>query len=92
MKKYVLFFIWLAIPLVLIALPKEFFDEGQTMCLFTLATGKSCLGCGMTKAIMRWIHFDLYGAWQKNPFSFLMFPILIFIYIKMGLAIYNKNL
>jgi hypothetical protein len=90
LKKYVLLFIWLAIPFVLIVLPKEFFDEGQTICLFTLATGKNCLGCGMTKAIMRCIHFDFYAAFHKNPFSLIIFPLFVFVYVKIGFVIFKK--
>lgn len=70
------------LPLVLLFLPKDFFDNGPTLCLFTLVTGVNCPGCGMTRACMRMIHFDFQGAWLFHKASFVVLPTLIFLYIR----------
>lgn len=69
-------------PIILFILPKTHFDSGPTTCIYTLITGENCLGCGMTRACMRLIHFDFRGAWEFNAMSFIVFPILAFFYGK----------
>lgn len=69
-------------PIILFILPKNQFDTGPTTCLYTIITGENCLGCGMTRACMRIIHFDFKGAWKFNAMSFVVFPILAFFYAK----------
>jgi hypothetical protein len=71
-----------ALPIVLILLPKTAFDQGPTLCLFTLFTNINCPGCGTTRACMRIIHFDFQGAWAYNKMSFLLFPALAFLYAR----------
>lgn len=72
----------LILPIVLFILPKTQFDHGPTMCVFTILTGKNCLGCGMTRACMRLIHFDLWGALKFNIFSLIVFPCLCYYYLR----------
>jgi len=72
----------LILPLALLLLPKSYFDHGPTLCLFTLLTGSNCPGCGMTRACMRLIHLDFRGAWEFNKMSFVVFPTLVYIYIR----------
>ena len=78
------------IPIVLIILPPNFFDNGQSICLSVLLFDKSCLGCGMTRAIQHLIHLDFTSAYNFNKISFLVFPILIFFWIKEFLKILKK--
>ena len=70
------------IPMVLFILPKTQFDHGPTTCLITLVTGKNCFGCGMTRACMRLIHFDILGALSFNKLSLLIFPFLVYQYLR----------
>ena len=79
------------IPIVLIILPPNFFDNGQTTCLSVLLFDKPCLGCGMTRAIQHLIHLDFTSAYNFNKISFLVFPILIFFWIKEFLKILKKK-
>lgn len=74
--------IMLMIPIALWILPKTAFDHGPTTCVYTLVTGTNCMGCGMTRACMRLIHFDILGALEFNRLSILVFPILAFFYAK----------
>ena len=78
------------IPIVLIILPPNFFDNGQTTCLSVLLFDKPCLGCGMTRAIQHLIHLDFAAAYNFYKISFLVFPILIFFWIKEFLKILKK--
>ena len=80
-------------PLVLIILPATYFDNGESICLSVLLLGKECYACGMTRAIMHIIHLDFADAVYFNPMSILVFPLLVYIWIKFFLQdwqIYNK--
>jgi hypothetical protein len=70
------------LPILLIILPKTFFDHGPTTCIYTLLAGVNCYGCGMTRASMRLIHLDFVGAWEFNKLSFIVFPALAFYYMR----------
>ena len=50
--------ILLIIPIILIFLPANFFDEGQSICLSVLLFEKNCYACGMARAIQHLIHFN----------------------------------
>lgn len=73
---------YIAMPTVLIALPKDFFDTGQTVCLSQKIFDIECYGCGMTSAIMHLVHLDFEVAYAYNMLSFLVFPILSFLWAK----------
>ena len=70
--------IWLA----LLLLPADFFDSGESMCVSQLLLGQSCYGCGMTRAIMHLIHLDFIVAYEFNRLSFIVFPLLSFVWAK----------
>jgi Protein of unknown function (DUF2752) len=83
---YLRLFLFVAIPIVLLILPAEYFDEGQSLCLSVLLFDQECLGCGLTRGCMHLIHFDFGGAWYYNAGSFVAFPILAFLWAKWFLA------
>jgi hypothetical protein len=70
----------LVIPLILVLLPAGFFDEGQSVCLSVLLLDIECYGCGMTRAVMHLMHFDFQAAWSFNKLSFIVFPLLVFLW------------
>lgn len=74
------------VPLVLLFLPSSLFDNGQSICLSVLLAGTKCYACGMTKAIMHFIHLDFIKAWEYNWLSFIAVPMLFAMWIK---AIYD---
>lgn len=80
----------LFIPLYLIYLPKEYFNTGQSICLYTLATGEECSGCGLTRAVMHLIHLDIHKAVQYNYLCIIVFPILAFMYLLLFLNVISK--
>lgn len=67
---------YMVIPIVLLILPSDFFDEGQSICLSVLLLNQTCYACGLTRAIMHLIHFEFVDAWYFNPLGFIVFPAL----------------
>jgi len=49
---------------------------GPTFCVFKLATGLDCPGCGMTRALAALLHGDLDSAVHLHPLVVVVFPIL----------------
>lgn len=82
--------LWICIPIVLWILPKTFFNQGPTLCLYTLMTGTNCLGCGMTRSIMHWIHLDIATALKFNKLSCIVFPLLVVIYLRILYSLFHK--
>lgn len=68
------------IPVVLLLLPTDFFDTGQSLCLSQLLLKKDCMGCGITRAIQHSIHLDFFQAWKFNKLVVVVLPVLIFIW------------
>ena len=88
--KIALFILLSVIGIILLILPKEFFDQGQSVCLSVVLFDKKCYGCGMTRAIQHLIHFDFKGAAFYNKLSFIVFPLLVYMLVK-ELLFNNKS-
>jgi len=76
-----LFFI-IATPIILLVLPANYFDSGQSICLSKLFFDFECLACGMSRACMHLIHFDFEEAYAYNMASFLVLPLLGIVWIQ----------
>jgi hypothetical protein len=70
------------VPIVLLALPADFFDDGQTVCLSVALFDQECPGCGMTRGIQHLLHLDFMSAASFNKLSFVVFPLLIYLWMK----------
>jgi hypothetical protein len=70
----------ISIPIVLLLLPADYFDGGESVCLSVRFFDMECPGCGMTRAIMHLIHFDINEAAYYNLLSFLVLPLLIYVW------------
>lgn len=70
------------IPLVLMALPASFFDNGQPMCLSVILFDMECYNCGMTRAFQHLIHFEYTKAMEFNPRVVIVFPLVAFFYVR----------
>ena len=81
---------FVAVPLVLLILPATFFDDGPPMCLSVILLKTECLGCGMTRGIMHLIHFEFNEAAYYNVGSFVVFPVLAFLWAKWFLAVLKE--
>jgi hypothetical protein len=69
-------------PLVLLLLPADFFDTGESMCLSVQLFDMQCYGCGMTRAIQHLIHFDFQDAYEYNKLSFLVVIVLLIVWFQ----------
>ncbi len=70
------------VPVILLWLPADFFDEGVIVCPSKQFFNFECLGCGMTRAVMHLIHLDVESALYYNPGSFIVVPILVFFWLR----------
>ncbi len=75
-------FLIVAVPVVLLVLPADFFDSGQSICLSKLIFNFECYGCGMSRACMHLIHFDFEEAYAYNMLSFIVFPLLAIVWVQ----------
>jgi hypothetical protein len=67
---------------VLLILPADYFDHGKAICLSVVLLDKTCLGCGITRAIQHLIHFDFKAAMEFNKLCVIILPLLIFLWYK----------
>tara|TARA_B110001450_G_C17650530_1_gene493086 strand:- start:516 stop:806 length:291 start_codon:yes stop_codon:yes gene_type:complete len=95
MNRYIniIYFISLiSLPIILIFIPANFFDSGQSICLSVFIFDKECYGCGMTRAILHLIHFDFIDAYNYNKLSFFVLPLSIYLYLQEITKVYKKTL
>jgi hypothetical protein len=82
-KFYLAYFVALLIvPIALLIAPATFFDKGQSLCLSVLLFDQTCPGCGITRAVQHFIHFDFKTAWEFNKLVVIVFPVLIWVWIE----------
>lgn len=81
---------YIAVAIVLLLLPSNFFDTGQSICLSIIIADQECPGCGITRAIQHLIHFEFKAAWNFNKLSFIVFPVLAFLYSLNLVRLYKK--
>lgn len=67
----------LVIPTVLLILPADYFDEGESICLSKVLANTECPGCGMTRGVQHLIHGEFQAAWGFNKLAFIVLPLLI---------------
>ncbi|HEX6427926.1 MAG TPA: DUF2752 domain-containing protein, partial [Niastella sp.] len=72
-------------PIVLLILPANFFDDGESICLSQVFFHVECYACGMTRACMHLIHFEFEEAYAYHMMSFIALPLLGLIWIKWGI-------
>ncbi len=74
--------VFILVPIVLLLLPGDQFDEGPPLCLSVLLFQQECYACGMTRAAQHLIHFQFEDAWYYNPLIFAVFPLLAFVWAR----------
>jgi hypothetical protein len=79
-------------PFVLILLPSDFFDNGESVCLSKMLAGMECYACGLTRATMHFVHFEFLKAWGFNKLSFIVVPMLFPLWLKSFYEIRGKSL
>jgi len=71
----------IATPIVLWILPADYFDEGQSMCPSVLLFDLECFGCGTTRAVQHFHHFEFGDALYFHSLSPLIYGFLLFLWI-----------
>lgn len=73
------YFIILVLPyLIFLILPADYFDKGESVCPSILLFNAKCSGCGLTRAVMHLIHFQISKALEYNKYVLLwVFPVFI---------------
>lgn len=79
-------------PFVLLFLPSNYFDEGQSVCLSVQLAGIECYACGLTRATMHFMHFEFQEAWNYNKLVFIVVPMLSVLWLKAVYDIQGKKL
>lgn len=77
-------------PLVLLILPADFFDNGQSICPSKLLLEKDCPGCGITRGLQHLGHLDFKIAWKYNKLAFGVFPIATYYWARETINTYKK--
>lgn len=77
--------------IILISLPKDYFDIGESSCLSVQLFGLECYGCGMTRAVQHLIHLDFEKAYSYNWLAFVVLPLGIFMVIFDALKKIKQN-
>lgn len=78
------------LPIILVILPADFFDSGQSVCVSVLLFDQECPGCGMTRGVQHLLHLDFLTAYQFNKLSLIVLPLLIFLWLKEVFRIKKK--
>lgn len=69
-------------PLVLICLPADLFDSSTSqLCLSQICFNRECIGCGITRAVMHFVHFEFKDAMNYNKLVVFVIPFLGYLWI-----------
>ncbi len=72
----------LLLPIALAVMPVSTLDHTPTLCLWRIATGHECYGCGITHAVVSVLHGNFVEAWQYNRGIVIVMPVLIYLWAK----------
>jgi len=79
------------IPFFLYLVPLEWLVKQHTICIYKNITGRDCYGCGITRAVLSVLHFDFEKAFNYNRLIIIVFPLLIYIWIKTIISMYKED-
>ena len=78
----------LACPIILWLLPGDFFDNtGIELCPSKAFFDIECFGCGLTRAVMHFHHFEFDDAVFYNILVFVAYPLLV---VQWGYWVYKS--
>lgn len=83
----------IALPIILIVLPSDYFDNGQSISVFAwFGVEDYVYSTGITRAIMHLIHLDFASAWKYNELSFIVLPLIGLLWLKWVAWCFGKNI
>ena len=80
----------LIIPIVLLVLPADYFDSGESICISKFLLDLECYGCGITRAIQHLIHLDINVAMSFNKLAIVVLPLLIYQWAAALISLFKK--
>ncbi len=69
-------------PIVLMLLPADYFDTGESVCLSVQLFDTECYGCGMTRSIMHLLHLDINESIYHNSLGIIVFVLLVVVVLR----------
>lgn len=60
------------------------------ICMFKNVFGFECPGCGITRAVLEVLHGNFTSAWAFNKSVIIVFPLLVYIWLKESRPFYLK--
>jgi hypothetical protein len=80
-------------PMVLWLLPGDYFDseDGLILCPSRALFDFECLGCGMTRAVMHFHHFQFDDAVYFNRGSLIVYPALVIVWAVWTFKAWKKS-
>lgn len=69
-------------PILLLILPADYFDSGESVCLSVRFFDQTCYACGLTRAMQHMIHLHFTEAYTYNKLVLVVFPLICALYLK----------
>lgn len=82
LKSTITIVILILLPVIIIFLPENFFDNGESICLSKFVFNEECYACGLTRACKHLIHFNFEKAFAYNMGSFIVLPIMSVLWVR----------
>lgn len=76
------YFIILVVPLIILLLPENYFDTGESICLSKVLFNQECYACGLTRACKHLLHLNFEKAFEYNMMSFIALPLVSFLWVR----------
>lgn len=86
------FIIILSFPIFLYLIPLDWFNKQHSICLVKNIFGIDCYGCGITRAVLSGLHFNIEKAITFNKMVVIVLPMLIYVWIKTTISLYKKTI
>jgi len=77
--------VYVLFPVALFFIPSSFFTNSHSICLYRNIFGIECPGCGITRAVLSLIHLKFSEALTYNKLVVIVFPVLVYIFLKQAL-------
>jgi hypothetical protein len=75
------YFIIIFLPIVILLLPENYFDSGESICLSKVLFNQECYACGLTKACKHLLYLNFEKAFDYNMISFIALPLVSFLWV-----------
>ena len=80
-KSTITMVILVVLPIIIVLLPENFFDKGESICLSKVFFNQECYACGLTRACKHLIHLNYEQAFAYNMGSFIVLPVFSILWI-----------